>query len=252
MILDPRIRWALRGQMWPKYWSAIHFIKCSSIGERTHLDLIGPPGIGKTHFSKRLATNLGVRSPANLGETKYSSEHVEFFEITLSAIGEKILSPGIEWEKKVQKITHLSNRFELERKALHRPAHALFLNDESLVRHGWDQIVGLATVRPEFITNLLRDRLILVCDADDPADRILKGRKKRGEDVTDSPQFRQKLNEQMFRIREAAIVLASLGVPVLTINLDRSISYNVPLVAKFLHENAVTSRKIKHLAKRTL
>lgn len=214
------------------------------------MDVIGPSGIGKTHFSKRLAANLGVRFPATRGESEHSSEWVDFFDFTLSASGEKILSSGIKWEKKVEQITHLCNRFELEKKALYRPARALFLNDESLVRSRWGQIVDSALTRPEFVSNLLRDRLILICDADDPAGRSLSGRKKRREEVMDSPQFRQKLAKQMVRTRQGGTTLASVGVPVLTINLDCPVSHNVAIVAKFLDENDVTSRNIRRWAKR--
>ena len=249
MILDPRIRWALRGQMWPKWWRDFSFIKASQVGERNRLEVIGLGGIGKTHFARNLKRRLGVMSPTRITSTEFSPEWSQLFNSALSQHGQRLMSPEVEWEKKVKSMRKFLGRVELEEKAFRRPNKAVVINTESLVRSRWNQIAGLAATRPEFISNLLRDRLILVCEADDPAGRSLQGRKKRGEDVTDSPHLRQKLNEQMFRIREAAIVLASLGVPVLTINLDRSISYNVPLVAKFLHENAVTSKKIRRLAK---
>lgn len=137
----------------------------------------------------------------------------------------------------------------VRKKALHRPINAVALNADGLLRSRLDQIADLASSRPKFVFNLLRERLILVCDTDDPVNRSLRGRKKRGDDVTDTPQFRQKLYKKHVQIKEGADALASLGIPVHTINLDRSISHNVTSVANFLHENGVTSRKIRRWAR---
>lgn len=152
--------------------------------------------------------------------------------------------------KKIKGITKLIARIELEEKALHRPNNAIAINTESLLRSRLHQFVALACTRPEFVVNSLRDRLILICEADDPAARSLQGRTYRGETIPDIPGYLQGASKEVLKIREGAEELGSLGIPVLTINLDRPISQNVALVAKFLHENGVASGRIRRWAKR--
>ena len=249
-FLDPRLRWLLRGQMWPKLWRDLHFLKCSDVGERTRLDVIGTSGLGKTYFTKKLAAKLGARSPEATADTKHSSEWADFFDLALTIIGQQFSSPGLAWHKKVDKTILLANRFELERKTLHRPSGAIAVNNESVLRHHWVMMADLASTRPEFVKDLLGDRLCLVCDANDPVELILERRKQRGDETIDDLELRGKLDKQVLKIRQGADVLSALGIPVQTINLDDPTSENIAVVAKFLDENHATSPRIKRWAKR--
>ena len=216
------------------------------------MDVIGLGGIGKTYFTKYLAGHLGTVSPRESNQDRaFSSEWTQVFESVMTGLGRKFASPELSWERKVDKLWHLGNVFELEKKCLQSPPNSFVVNNESILRHRLTWFVDTASTQPELIKNLLNDRLLLICEAEDPVERSLRGRINRGDAVDLGPKSRESVSKSVSNTRASASILSSLGVPTLVVNLDDPVRENVSRVANFLKENQVTSRRIRKWAKRS-
>ena len=238
--------------MWPRYWKDIYFVKATVIGTRKRMDVIGLGGIGKTYFTKHLAGHLGTVSPRKGNQDRtISSEWTQVFESVMRGVGRKFASTGLTWERKVDKLWHLGNVFELEKKSLQSPPSSLVVNNESILRHRLTWFVDTASTQPDLIKNLLNDRLVLICEAKDPVERSLRGRTNRGDAVDYGAKSQESLSKSVQKTRDSASILNSLGVPTLVVSLDHPVRENVSRVAKFLEQNQVTSRRIRKWAKRS-
>ncbi len=135
--IDPRLRWALRRQMWPVYWRDFRFIKTDSLGQKNRIDVIGPSGIGKTYLTNQLVTHLGETVPSATGEreNQIGTEWAQVFEKVLTEHSKKLTSENLGWETKHRKTSHLADVIELESIALKNYPNALVTFTESLERH---------------------------------------------------------------------------------------------------------------------
>ena len=247
-----RVQWAVRLEgKTPAFWRDIKFISTESAQKRNRLDILGPKGIGKTFLTTKLANQLGEVGPRQKRiQSPVSDGWSDAFNSIISSLGEKMVSPALGYEYKVRKMAYLDDVLELESLIIRNLASPFVIVGESIVRHKPQWFTDTALIQPDFISQLLEDRLLLICDADDPVERAIKGRQKRGDSMSDSPQLRKSVEKEIQAIRQSASILAALGIPVLTINLDRPIQDNIAIVGRFLEENYVTSRRIRKWAER--
>ena len=247
-----KLQWAIRieGKR-PALSQDVRFIRVKSTRNKNRLDIVGVSGIGKTYFGIRLAKCLGQIGPTTAKEKKSIPDSWgEVFTSFAQRLGKKISSPASNYESLLQQGSFLIDLLELESRLMTNLSFQFTINGESIVRHRLKWFADAALIQPEFISELLKDRLLLLCDADDPVESAIRGRQKRGDNMLDSPQLRKSVEKKIQAIRQSASILAALGIPVLTINLDRPIRDNIAIVGRFLEENHVTSRRIRKWAKR--
>lgn len=226
-------------------------IYTESTGERNRLDVIGPGGIGKSWFTSRLTKKLGRVWPVNAEEhSPLPDDWAEAIQLFLLELGERFGSPGVSFGKQLERMDFRAKLLHLETEMMTKLSFGFAINTESLARHELEWFANIALGRPEFVSTLMKDRLLLVCSADQPADRVINGLKARGKDVTDTLEKRASIDKRLRKTLKNVSILESLGVPVLVINLDMPIRQNVAIVARFLSDNQVTSPRIRKWAKR--
>lgn len=248
-----RLQWAVRTEgNTPFLWQEIRFIRTEPTQKRNRLDIIGPKGIGKSVLTSYLAYHFGEAGPKQKRvHAPIPTAWSEAFGIIISSLGQWLDSSKSSNDKKLRKMVLHGASLDLESRIMTQLAFNFAINPESLVRYQLGWFASAAVSRPEFVSTLLQDRLLLLCGAADPIERAIRGRKKRGDALPDTPQAQNSLRKQVQEIGHNVAILASIGIPVLTIDLDRPIRQNVAIVAAFLQDNHVTSRRIRKWAKRT-
>lgn len=245
------VREAVRRKVCPQWWREdFRFLKTDSLGERTHLEIVGPKGIGKTWLSGYLARSLGEISAVSSRRPKdLPVEWRTFFEEVLLAQERFIASTDVEWESKLQRLKRIHNRIELEIEKLSVHDETFTTNTEGLIRQEFSLVAKMAHSRPDFVTALFSKRLLLVCVAEDSVQRCIEGQRARGDRFVDNENFREDIRKKVADIEKAAAILRSLDVPVAFVNMDLQDSEIIRVISGFLQDNQVSSRAIRKFAK---
>ena len=246
--IDARLRYLARRTRWPAHWQDFRAVTGVATGGRRRVDLLGVAGIGKTTFTRELAYALGERVPRCQATRPVPDDWaVALNEIynnhfTLSAAEDH------SWADKHRRTIHLTDVMKREKKILGCESNQIVLNGVSILRHRLSYFTKQAAKRPEFIAGLLSDRVVVLCTADDPVSRSIRGKVSRGDKDSDADNLRQRVDDRVSKLDAAVSVLRSLGVPVLELNLDQPRPQAIAQVARFMREHGMDSKKLSRLA----
>jgi hypothetical protein len=246
--IDPRLRYLAARQTWPVYWQDFRVIGGSVEGPRTRLDFLGITGIGKSYLTHQTALALGERVPRMAKEKPVSDQWGEAFGDIYRDHFRFMASDSVAWEDKHRKTVHLNDVIGLERQIMRFHHDQIVINGVSVLRHRLSYFVEQAGMRPDFVSALLRDRLVVVCGSTDPVARSIAGKIKRGDRPFVPDEIRDTLAAKVSTLREAVGAIEALGVPVLDIDLDRPVPENIRRIASFMVEHGMVSPRIKRHA----
>lgn len=248
--IDARLRYAARGTKWPNHWKDYRAVAGTVSGPRGRVDLLGVAGIGKTTFTKQLAASLGERVPRCRGKKPLPGD----WEIAFNEIYDKhfMLSATEDdsWANKHRRTIHLTEVVNLEKNILRCDSDQIVLNGVSILRHRLSYFAKQAADRPDFVAGLLSDRVIVLCTADDPVARSIRGKITRGDSDSDADNLEQRVSDKVKKIDSSVGVLERLGVPVLRLDLDQPRPRAIAEVARFMQHHGMESRFLTRQAAR--
>jgi hypothetical protein len=246
--IDPRLRYLAARQTWPVYWQDFRVVGGTVEGPRTRLDFLGVTGIGKSYLTNQTALALGEKVPRMAKEKPVSSEWGEAFTDIYRDHFSFMASDRVSWEDKHRKTVHLNDVIGLERQITRFHHDQIVINGVSILRHRLSYFVEQAGVRPEFVSTLLDNRLVVVCGSTDPVARSIAGKIKRGDRPFVPDEIRDTLAAKVTELRDAVSVIEGLGVPVLDIDLDKPVPENIGLIASFMASHGMSSAAIRRFS----
>ena len=249
--IDSRLRYLARGSKWPAHWQDYRSIAGHASTARHRVDFLGVAGIGKTTFIRDLAVALGERVP----RCEKKEPLGEDWAVAFNEIYDKhfLLSQTEDhsWANKHRRTAHLTDVIELEQKILRCGSDQLVINGVGVLRHRLSYFSKQAATRPDFIRRLLSDRVVVLCVADDPVARSIRGKKQRGDRDANRDGLDETVAYRVQKIQAAVEVLGSLGVPVLELNLDQPRPHAIAQVARFMRDAGMDSPHLKRYAAKT-
>ena len=215
---------------------------------RHRVDFLGVAGIGKTTFIRDLAMALGERVPTCDKKVPLGDD----WAVAFNEIYDKhfLLSQTEDnsWSNKHRRTAHLTDVIDLEHTILRCGADQLVINGVGILRHRLSYFSKQAKTRPDFIAGLLRDRVVVLCVADDPVARSIRGKQTRGDRDAHRDGLADAVSYKVEKLYAAVEVLTALDVPVLELNLDQPRPQAIAQVARFMRDHGMTSPRISRLA----
>jgi hypothetical protein len=250
--IDTRLRYAARRTRWPAHWRDYRAVAGRAGEQRRRVDFLGVAGIGKTTFTKELAYALGERVPRCNGKKSLSDDWANTFDDIYRNHFVFSATEDDSWLSKHRRTVHLTDVVHREKEILQCDSDQIVLNGVSILRHRLSYFVQEATHRPEFVTGLLSDRIVVLCTSKDPIGRSIEGKITRGDKDSHAEDLEHKVAERVEKIHSAVEVLKNLGVPVLELDLDLPKRYAISHTAQFMHDNGMRSGPIsRHRARLT-
>lgn len=250
--IDIRLRYAARRTRWPAHWRDYRAVAGRAEGQRRRVDLLGVAGIGKTTFTKELAYALGERVPRCTGKKPLPDDWAQTFNDIYRNHFAFSAGEDDSWLNKHRRTVHLTDVVHREKQILQCDSDQIVLNGVSILRHRLSYFVQEAAHRPEFVTGLLSDRIVVLCTSKDPIGRSIEGKITRGDRDSDAEDLERQVAKRVEKIHSAVEVLKSLGIPVLELDLDLPKKHAIAQTAQFMHEHGMYSRPIsRHRARFT-
>jgi hypothetical protein len=215
---------------------------------RHRVDFLGVAGIGKTTFIRDLAMALGERVPRCDKKAALSDEWATAFNEIYDKHFLLSQTEDNSWSNKHRRTAHLHDVIELEHTILRCGGNQVVINGVGILRHRLSYFTKQSATRPDFIAQLLSDRVVVLCVADDTVARSIRGKKQRGDRDANRDGLVDLVSYKVQKLHAAADVLQSLGVPVLELNLDQPRPQAIAQVARFMSDNGMVSPRISRLA----
>lgn len=217
------------------------------------IEVIGISGIGKSYFSRHLARVLGIRwrtaksSPSNPGGAFEASRRSFLHQGVLGRLD------ALEGSSRgAQGLRRFTGIFERERAYDEGYSGQPIMMASGTVQSSQGILAKAIADQPLRVMDFMKNRLVIVCTAENVGSRAASGLVQRGKFGVDT------LTEDNFAKRHAGDVgvrgfgeqLVQLGVPVLVLDLGESLRSNTARVAFFLDRHGVESRRIPRWARR--
>lgn len=247
-LFDPRIRYLLKRRMWPRYWQDWRFLAARTESQKYRLDILGPSGIGKTFLTNNLMRLWGERVPKLMPEAVVSEQWEKVFKELLNRLGVGLQDEEKDWDRKLHRVTVFSQVMDFELNVIRYYGDQPLINCESLLRHRIGFFTNIAESSPDLARDLLKNRLVIFGTSDDPVDRSIRGLIRRGSPPQDQEEFGRAVSAEVKRLGAAEDVFRAIGLPVLTVNLDRPVGETVVEVDHFMRAHGLVrskSRKIR-------
>jgi hypothetical protein len=249
--IDARLRYLSRATLWPPHWEDVRGLRGQAGGAKYRLDVLGVAGIGKTTFTRTLAGALGETVPVFSSQQPLSEEWAIAFDELYDNHYALMTSGDVSWADKHRTASHLSYIIGLEQKILRSPPGHLLINGVSILRHRLSYFSEQAAVRPDFVSRLLSDRVVILCGSADPVTRSIAGKTTRGDRDARDANVREAVTRKVEKVQLSVEAIKNLGVPVLDLDMDLPVRENIPRVAFFLAEQGMRSPAIARQAKKS-
>lgn len=246
--VDPRLRYLASGRLWPVYWRDVRALTGITTSGTHRVDVLGVAGIGKTTFTQHLTRALGERVPVLRASKALSPEWDDTLGALYNAHFSFMSLDEVSPDDKHRLTAHLTQLVDVERKILRSAQRQILVNGVSLLRHRLAFFADYTENNPSLVPRLFGDRLVILCRSEDPVQRSIEGKKKRGDRDVGRDDLVESVTERVALIDDAVGRLRQRGLRVVEVNLDRPLEENVSVVALFMAQHGMDSRAIRRFS----
>ena len=216
-------------------------------GNINRIEFLGLPGIGKSFFNNKLTQKLGEITLKPEGGREQTADYEEAFARLFRLQLKKALPAEESKTVRLSKMRNFMQVMELDDFVSHHRIPGVFTTASGLVHWTRQAMMKLIGDEPEVVKKVMSGRLVVYCTSDEPGRRSTEGLVRRGSIGSD--RLREDVISRRNVADQAMADLAgsfeSLGVAVVSLNLDLPFQNNVAVICGNLEKLGVSSRKIR-------